>query len=247
MWSRSSLSFLGVALLSVVTISSGSFGDDLAPRRDHGIFEDLNSRIVYSLPDHLDQGEVRLFMPGEASGDLDSDGIPDQLDVLLGALKAVLNGASYDTGYHRIPFPMGDVPREIGCCSDVVIRALRNAGIDLQTVVQRDIANRPRAYPHVPSPNPSIDHRRVRNLVVYMKKHFRRLDTDVSSASGWLPGDIVLFDTLPKAGPDHIGVISSTTGDGGLPLVINNWTWGSTTSEMELLSWCPVTHHFRVR
>jgi len=57
----------------------------------------------------------------------------------------------------------------------------------------------------------------------------------------------VLFDTLPKAGPDHIGVVSPNTDENGLPLVINNWTYGAVTDEMDLLSWCTVTHHFRWR
>lgn len=211
---------------------------------DRGIFEDLNDEVGYTLPGHLTEPERALFTG--AKPDRDGDGIPDQLDVLLGALKAAANGASYDTSYHRIDFPGGDVPRNVGSCTDVVIRALRNAGIDLQAAVHRDITRRAKAYPHVEEPNRNVDHRRVRNLVIYMKRHMKSLGTDVSSPKGWLPGDIALFDTLPKAGPDHIGVVSSNTGANGLPMVINNWTYGSTTAEMDLLSWCPVTHHFRV-
>jgi uncharacterized protein YijF (DUF1287 family) len=56
----------------------------------------------------------------------------------------------------------------------------------------------------------------------------------------------VLFDTLSKPGPDHIGIVSDAIGPSGLPLVINNWTFGSTTAEMDLLAFVPVTHHFRM-
>ncbi|MCP4680466.1 MAG: DUF1287 domain-containing protein [Deltaproteobacteria bacterium] len=178
--------------------------------------------------------------------DSDGDGIPDQVDAAVGALKTALNGAAYDDAYQKIGYPRGDVDRKKGVCTDVIIRALRNAGIDLQSEMQRDIKARPKAYRHISKPNANIDHRRVRNMLVYMKRHFKSLPTDTTDASSWLPGDVALFDTLPKNGPDHIGIISPSLGNDGLPLVVNNWTWGSTTGEMDLLSWCPVTHHFRV-
>ena len=174
--------------------------------------------------------------------------IHDQVDIHAGALKAALNGASYDGGYYKIAYPMGDVAREKGCCTDVVIRALRNAGIDLQEALSKDIAKRPKAYKHIKKANTDIDHRRVRNLLVYMKKHMMSLGTDFEgdSVCGWMPGDVVLFDTLPRKGPDHIGIVVAET-DGGLPLVVNNWTTGYTTRAMDLLSWVDVTHRFRVK
>ena len=61
------------------------------------------------------------------------------------------------------------------------------------------------------------------------------------------PGDIILMDTFPsRPGPDHIGIISDTIGPSGLPLVINNWTNGTVTSEMDLLSFVPVLYRFRL-
>ncbi|MGZ3408515.1 MAG: DUF1287 domain-containing protein, partial [Polyangia bacterium] len=60
------------------------------------------------------------------------------------------------------------------------------------------------------------------------------------------PGDVVFFDTFPqREGPDHLGVVSDSVGRSGLLLVINNWTEGATDAEMDLLTWVPVTHHFR--
>lgn len=178
--------------------------------------------------------------------DADSDGIPDQVDILLGALKAALNGASYDGGYQKIAYPMGDVDPAKGCCTDVIIRSFRNAGIDLQERIHEDIVAHAKAYPHVDEPNTDIDHRRVRNMVIYMDEHMKSLCTDPSDdACTFLPGDVVLFDTLPRKGPDHVGIVSFKTDDDGLPLVVNNWTTGTTTAHMDLLSWCPVTHHFR--
>ena len=184
---------------------------------------------------------------GKDPDDADRDGIPDQVDVHVGALKTAMNRASYDSGYFKISYPMGDVARDVGCCTDVVVRALRNAGIDLQVKMKKDIEARPKAYPHIKKANPNIDHRRVMNMFVYMKKHALAVDTDLESdICHWLPGDLVFFDTLPKKGPDHVGIVAWNLDEGGLPMVINNWTWGYSTGEMDLLSWVEVTHHYRL-
>lgn len=183
-----------------------------------------------------------------APGDADDDGIPDPLDVLIGGHKTVINGASYGAGYIKLKYPMGDVPRDKGVCTDVVIRATRNAGQDLQKRLHRDIKRAARSYPMVSGKgNKNIDHRRVKTLLPYFKRHWNKRSTALDDANDpYRPGDIVFMDTFPKrSGPDHIGIVSNRLGDSGLPLVINNWTDGSVTSEMDLLSWVPITHRFR--
>ena len=175
--------------------------------------------------------------------DRDRDGIPDQVDVLLGAKKLVINGAQYDGRYIRIPPKGGDVPRKIGVCTDVIIRALRNAGLDLQVEVQKDRAKSPAAYPRIKSPDPSIDHRRVKNLVPWFERHWQSMPTD--DFATYLPGDVILMDTLSYEGPDHCGIISDRLGPSGRPMVINNWTVGYQTQEMDLLEVVPVLGHFR--
>jgi uncharacterized protein YijF (DUF1287 family) len=180
-------------------------------------------------------------------GDRDGDGIPDALDILLGARKVALNGARYEGGYLRLRFPGGDVPRDIGVCTDVIVRALRNAGIDLQAELHADIARAPRAYPMVKRRDPNIDHRRVKTVVPWFRRHLPRKGVDPRDAADpFLPGDIVFFDTFPsKPGPDHVGIVSDRVGPSGLPLVVNNWTDGFHESEMDLLSFVPVTDRFR--
>ena len=176
------------------------------------------------------------------SEDLDGDGIVDRLDVLLGAKKLLYNGARYIERYVSIPYPGGDVPRSEGVCSDTVIRALRNAGLDLQREVHEDILRAPAAYPMVEKVDASINHRRVRTLLPWFVRHWQTLPRGAK----YLPGDVVFFDTFPqREGPDHLGVVSDTLGRSGLPNVVNNWTEGATDAEMDLLSWVPVTHHFR--
>jgi uncharacterized protein YijF (DUF1287 family) len=183
-----------------------------------------------------------------ATGDADKDGIPDALDILIGAKKTVLNGDAYTEGYVSIRFPMGDVPREMGVCTDVVIRAVRNAGVDLQKALFDDIKRAPKAYPMVSKANPHIDQRRVKTLLPYFKRNWEAHTARLDDAEDPLrPGDIVFMDTFPsKAGPDHIGILSDRLDDQGLPLVINNWTTGTVTAEMDLLTFVPVLHRFRL-
>jgi uncharacterized protein YijF (DUF1287 family) len=184
-----------------------------------------------------------------AALDRDRDGIADPLDVLMGAKKTVLNGDAYVGGYETLRYPMGDVPRERGVCTDVIVRALRNAGVDLQAALHQDIARSPRSYPMVRGKgDPNIDHRRVKTLLPFFRRHLDERSARLDDPADPLrPGDLVLFDTFPsRSGPDHIGIVSDRAGDSGLPLVINNWTDGTTTAEMDLLGWVPVTNRFRL-
>lgn len=189
--------------------------------------------------------QVRVLGPKDKLpfGDRDGDGIADQIDLLLGAKKTAANNASYDGRYIKILAQGGDVPRSIGVCTDVVVRALRNAGLDLQLEIQRDRARAPGAYPRIKEPDPSIDHRRVKNFIPWFKRHWKSLPID--DFATFLPGDVILMDTLYYPGPDHCGIISDASGPSGRPLVINNWTYGYRTSEMDLLDVIPVLEHYR--
>jgi uncharacterized protein YijF (DUF1287 family) len=44
-----------------------------------------------------------------------------------------------------------------------------------------------------------------------------------------------------------VGIVSDRTGPSGHPLIVNNWTDGTFTTEMDLFGWVPVTHRFRIR
>ncbi len=186
---------------------------------------------------------VRAEVPSPAE-DRDGDGIVDSLDILIGAKRLCLNQAAYKENYRALKYPMGDVPRGEGVCTDTIVRALRNAGWDLQREIHEDLARAQRVYPleQNKQPDANIDHRRVRMMVPWFLRHFLAVEKDQPMR----PGDIVFLDTFPsKPGPDHVGILSDRLGPSGKPLVINNWTNGYVEQEMDLLSFVPVTHRFR--
>lgn len=150
----------------------------------------------------------------------------------------------YDPSYQRLPYPGGDVPQDRGVCTDVVIRAYRALGLDLQVAVHEDMRRAPEAYPDLwgqRGRDRSIDHRRVPNLAVYFARQGRRLEA--SRAPGaYRAGDVVTW-RLPSGLP-HIGLVSDRKSPEGRPLVIHNIGWG--TQEADVLFAYPLTGHFRL-
>ena len=186
--------------------------------------------------------EVASLAPRDADG----DGIPDTLDALIGAKKTTLNAAPYGSPYRKLSYPGGDVPRGEGVCTDVLIRALRNSGLDLQKTLYEDIGARGRAFPMVKRRNRNIDHRRVKTLLPHFQAKWEARAANIKRAGDrWLPGDVVFMQTMGDPRPDHVGIISDQVGRSGYPLVINNWTDGYSTSAMDLLAFVKVTHRFR--
>jgi uncharacterized protein YijF (DUF1287 family) len=184
--------------------------------------------------------------------DRDGDGIADPVDAMLGARKAALNGAAYQEGYEALAYPGGDVSRDKGVCTDVIVRALRNAGLDLQVELWKDMTARGSRYGlGKRKPDRNIEHRRVRRLLPWFRAYFRSLpaafDAGAAGTDAWLPGDIVFMDTIAsRPGPDHVGLVSDRATPTGHPAIINNWTYGFSTSDMPLLPFVTVTHRFRL-
>ena len=149
----------------------------------------------------------------------------------------------YDPAYVRIPYPSGDVPIDRGVCTDVVIRALRQQGIDLQKSVHEDMRKNFHRYPSarqwgLKKPDANIDHRRVLNL----QRYFERQGYAVADET-FLPGDIVTWTLRSQV--EHIGIVSDRkTPSGQRPLIIHNI--GQGTQEEDILHSFTITGHYRI-
>lgn len=164
--------------------------------------------------------------------------------ILLGAREEVNRGVRYNASYEAISYPGGDVPAEHGACTDVVIRAFRNAGFDLQEMIHIDMKENFNLYPTtygLSKPDTNIDHRRVRNQMRYFDRFGLGLTLEVGGhLDQWQWGDVVYW-RFPD-GQLHCGIISDKTNRGGVPLVIHN---GWLTREEDCLSRWEIIGHYR--
>lgn len=158
------------------------------------------------------------------------------------ARKQIGVTVGYDPAYVSLVYPGGDIPRKSGVCTDVVIRALRDAlEADLQKLVHEDMKANFSKYPKIwglKRSDKNIDHRRVPNLMAF----FKRKHTTVPLAEKlFLPGDIVTC-TVPPHLP-HVMIVSDKKNAKGVPLVIHNI--GGGAREEDRLGDFPLTGHFR--
>jgi len=148
----------------------------------------------------------------------------------------------YDGSYRRLDYPGGDVPMETGVCTDVVVRALRAVGFDLQVAVHEDMRAHFARYPQnwgLRRPDRNIDHRRVPNLETWLRRQGAELGASDDPAD-YQPGDIVSW-RLPGGLP-HIGIVSDRHVD-GRPLILHNI--GAGTREEDILFAYPIEGRFR--
>jgi len=139
----------------------------------------------------------------------------------------------YDPSYYRITYPNGDVPEDRGVCTDVVIRAYRKVGIDLQQAVHEDMQKNFSRYPSkwgLKTTDRNIDHRRVPNLMVFFSRHGATLELSADSKD-YLPGNVVTWDL--GRGVTHIGLVSDQkTSDGLRPLIVHNIGFGQVLEDV---------------
>lgn len=116
---------------------------------------------------------------------------------------------SYDPAYVAIAYPGGDVPAETGVCTDVVIRAFRKVGVDLQKDVHEDMREAFSAYPQewgLTQPDSNIDHRRVPNLMRFFERKGKALPI-TNNPQDYQPGDVVMWDL--GQGNWHTGLVTN--------------------------------------
>ena len=140
----------------------------------------------------------------------------------------------YNSSYQKIPYPMGDVPSYFGVCTDVVVRAYRTLGIDLQVQVQKA---------GVGTGDTNIDHRRVEVL----RRFFARAGTSLpitKNPDDYKVGDIVTY-YMPNGwlSKTHIAIVGAEKNLAGVPLVIHNRGWGVQAEDWLFAE--KITGHFR--
>ncbi|MFN2509906.1 MAG: DUF1287 domain-containing protein [Pyrinomonadaceae bacterium] len=150
----------------------------------------------------------------------------------------------YDPSYVGIDYPGGDVPLETGVCSDVVVRAFRKAGIDLQKEIHDDMGRAWSVYPRkygASRPDSNIDHRRVLNLMTYFDRKGKTLPV-TTDRDDYLPGDIVTWDL--SSGVEHIGIVVNTWSESTKGYKIVHNIGAGARNEDVLLNW-KITGHYR--
>ena len=139
------------------------------------------------------------------------------------AIKLTQEHVVYDPGYYSIPYPNGDIPGGRGVCTDVIIRAYRMLGIDLQKEVHEDMSFNFDTYPKnwgLSGTDSNIDHRRVPNLTTFFSRK-GEIRPQTSDPDDYSPGDIVCWDL--GHGLTHIGlVVDKRSGDLKRHLVVHN-------------------------
>lgn len=160
------------------------------------------------------------------------------------AMSLTKDKVVYDPMYFSIPYPMGDVPEDRGVCTDVVIRAYRKLGIDLQELVHKDMQENFSLYPNkwgLTAPDSNIDHRRVPNLMVFFSR-FGKVKSITENKEDYLPGDIVAWDL--GGGITHIGIVSANKSkSSGNYLIVHNIGAGQVLEDI-LFKFKIIGHYF---
>ncbi|RRU03355.1 DUF1287 domain-containing protein [Stenotrophomonas sp. 278] len=150
----------------------------------------------------------------------------------------------YDPAYVVLAYPGGDVPEDRGVCTDVIVRALREQGLDLQQRVHEDMRADFGSYPAqwgLTRPDRNIDHRRVPNLMRWFERQGWEQPASVK-ASDFAAGDIVAWK-LSGSGLLHVGIVSDRRASDGTPLILHNIARG--TREENLLFAHTIIGHYR--
>lgn len=169
-----------------------------------------------------------------------------------GAKAEVAKRTVYHEAYRMLEYPGGDVPANEGVCTDLVIRAFRNAGLDLQQLLHEDRKAHPEDYPtHIweyKKPDKNIDHRRCQNLYAFFKKFSKEQTTSTAKENWneWKPGDIVFFQQKGRQNkfPWHVGIISDQTTKEGVPIFLHLFPPHAMATPLNEFPH-PVHSHFR--
>ncbi|MFN8333772.1 MAG: DUF1287 domain-containing protein [Cyclobacteriaceae bacterium] len=159
------------------------------------------------------------------------------------ALNLTDQKVEYDPQYFSIPYPNGDVPAGKGVCTDVVIRAYRKVGIDLQKEVHEDMKANFGLYPKnwgLKTTDKNIDHRRVPNLMKFFSR-FGTVKRITANPDDYKPGDIVAWNLTGAV--THIGiVVNKKSPDGKRYMIVHNIGMGQVMDDV-LFAYTIIGHY----
>lgn len=168
---------------------------------------------------------------------------PQLKQFLEAAIEQSKVTTGYDPSWVKIDYPNGDVPSDTGVCSDVIVRAFRKAGIDLQKEVHEDMTRAWSEYPRkwgARGTDTSIDHRRVLNLTTYFDRQGKSLPV-TNERADYLPGDVVAWELSP--GVEHIGILTNLSSEADKHyLIVHNIGAGARVEDV-LLTWKIIGHY----
>ncbi len=168
----------------------------------------------------------------------------NQINLSNAAISFTKQQVVYDPSYFSISYPNGDVPKGKGVCTDVVIRAYRQLGVDLQKEVHEDMKANFSVYPKIwglNSTDKNIDHRRVPNLMTFFERQGAALSIS-DNPHDYLPGDIVSWNL--GGGTTHIGiVVNQKSRDSKRYLIVHNIGAGQVMEDC--LFKFKITGHYR--
>lgn len=160
------------------------------------------------------------------------------------AISLTNQKVTYDPAYVSISYPNGDVAPDKGVCADVIIRAYRKLGIDLQKEVHEDMLAHFDKYPTqygLRKTDTNIDHRRVPNLMTFFKRKGKSL-TISDNPKDYKYGDIVCWDLGKQT---HIGIVIQEFSENKTPLIVHNIGGGQVIADA--LFDYPIIGHYRYK
>lgn len=166
-------------------------------------------------------------------------------NLVVAAIERTKENVTYNPNYFSIEYPNGDVPKEYGVCTDVIIRSYRKLGIDLQEKIHEDMKANFHLYPNIwglKKPDSNIDHRRVPNLQVYFSRHGKELPI-TDRAENYKPGDIVTWYLNGTSIP-HIGIVTNKYIN-DVPMIVHNI--GAGPKLENILFDYKITGHYRYK
>lgn len=181
--------------------------------------------------------------PQSVAAPLPANASPQLKQLVEAAVEQSKVTTGYDPSWVKIDYPNGDVPSDTGVCSDVVVRAFRKAGIDLQKEVHEDMTRAWSEYPKrwgAGGTDTNIDHRRVLNLMTYFDRQGKSLPI-TNERADYLPGDVVAWEL--SDGVEHIGILTNlSSAPDKHYLVVHNIGAGARIEDV-LLAWKIIGHY----